>query len=74
MFHSEEGSHFGQNQYFYLFSFLLNFLFQVRRERKVEVEIQYTFIKKLRIPVGCDLHRLHQILKQAHVPDQIELW
>lgn len=54
-----------------IYFFLLS---QVKKERKVEVEVQYTFVKKLRIPVGCDLERLSEIVKCVHVPDQVELW
>ena len=62
---------FDEKQFTKIFIYLL---FQVKKERKVEVEVQYTFVKKLRIPVGCDLEILNEIVKSVHVPDQVEFW
>eukprot|EP00111_Clytia_hemisphaerica_P006359 TCONS_00018427-protein len=39
-----------------------------------DVEIQYTFVKKIKIPDGLTLNEVTELVKSQSVPDDIELW
>lgn len=39
-----------------------------------DVEIQYTFVRKVRVQHGSTLEEVLKVAKEQNVPDDVELW